>query len=289
MRLLFFHTGLSAAFLFACFGHGPEPFQFAALALYLGAAIAALLIYRKAQGRQYKTRYLDYRALAEGLRLQIFWRLAGLRENVADYYLRKQKTELDWIRNAVRVWTTECAAEPLPPELELVRKHWVADQRRFFEQAAKRDQRNREAEERWSKILLGATLALAAILILSMLWKRDQSQAVLRSNAFARLGRPEFKMEWHAVIAMVMGMLPAVAGVMAGFSLKMAYGEQKKQYERMWKLFSRGTECLDHALAAKNRELAVRTILDLGKEALEENGDWVLLHRERTVEMRLGG
>ncbi len=224
-----------------------------------------------------------------GLRLQIFWRLAGLRENVADYYLRKQKTDLDWIRNAVRVWNTECAGANVTPDMELVRDLWVKDQCRFFERASKRDERHSETEKRWSQWLLGATLAIAVVLIFTMCCSKGEPGAILRRDIFQRFGRPEYRMELHGVIVMVMGMLPAIAGVMAGFSLKMAYGEQKKQYARMWKLFSRGAECLDQALAKDDRALAIRTILDLGREALEENGDWVLLHRERTLEMRIGG
>ena len=34
----------------------------------------------------YDNKYFDYRALAEGLRVQIFWRIAGLRDSVADHY-----------------------------------------------------------------------------------------------------------------------------------------------------------------------------------------------------------
>ena len=41
-------------------------------------------------------------ALAEGLRIQIFWRLAGISDAAADHYLRKQRSELDWIRRAMR-------------------------------------------------------------------------------------------------------------------------------------------------------------------------------------------
>jgi hypothetical protein len=49
-------------------------------------------------------KYQDYRALAEGMRVQFYWRLAGLKLSVADHYLRKQRSELDWICSAIRVW-----------------------------------------------------------------------------------------------------------------------------------------------------------------------------------------
>ena len=40
----------------------------------------------------------DYRALAEALRVQIYWSVAGLNRSVAHDYMQRQKDELDWIR-----------------------------------------------------------------------------------------------------------------------------------------------------------------------------------------------
>jgi len=33
---------------------------------------------------------------------------------------------------------------------------------------------------------------------------------------------------------------------------------------------------------------AQQLLLDLGCEALEENGDWVMLHREKTADVHMG-
>lgn len=40
----------------------------------------------------------DYRALAEALRVQIYWSVAGLNRSVAHDYMQRQKDELNWIR-----------------------------------------------------------------------------------------------------------------------------------------------------------------------------------------------
>ena len=42
-------------------------------------------------------------------------------------------------------------------------------------------------------------------------------------------------------------------------------------------------------LAAGELGSAQELLLQLGKEALIENGDWVLLHRERPMELPIGG
>ena len=58
--------------------------------------------------RRYHESYVAYRAIAEGLRVQFFWREADVlghhntSAQVQDYYLRRQKGSMEWIRMALR-------------------------------------------------------------------------------------------------------------------------------------------------------------------------------------------
>jgi hypothetical protein len=85
-----------------------------------------------------------------------------------------------------------------------------------------------------------------------------------------------------------MGMLPALAAAIAGYAEKMALSPQSKSYQWMKALFQRADDELGKLLHNQNWSEAQNLILDLGKEALEKNGDWVVVHRERTPEVRLG-
>ncbi len=77
------------------------------IAAYLGLFFLGFVVYRLASGLQWHRKFLDYRALAEGLRVQFYWRLAGvsgqLRNDFAyDNFLQKQDVEIGWIRNVMR-------------------------------------------------------------------------------------------------------------------------------------------------------------------------------------------
>ena len=66
---------------------------------------------------KWQRKYLDYRTLAEGLRVQFYWAAAGVTSgNVSkfahDNFLQMQDTELGWIRNVMRVAGTECDVAP---------------------------------------------------------------------------------------------------------------------------------------------------------------------------------
>ncbi|SRR5579862_1966034 len=289
LRAIIFGSGILAVFLFECFADGPEPLQVWALLCYVILCAVTYGSYKLVNPERFKTKYLDYRALAEGLRLQIFWRIAGLKQQVADYYLRKQKTELGWIRNAIRVWSAAATTTPRENErLDIVQSRWIEDQFRFFERVSERDQRRQKIEKCCTFYILLLTMAIASATLLIGGFGRRFNLA-LSSHPW-QYGLPDrYKMELHGLILIGMAILWATAGAITAYSLKMAVGEQEKQYRRMQSLFRRGSECLKKALATNDRELAIKTIFDLGKEALEENGDWVLLHRERNVDVHLGG
>jgi hypothetical protein len=53
----------------------------------------------------------------------------------------------------------------------------------------------------------------------------------------------------------------------------------------MGMVFSRASANLERLIAKNDAAGAVKCLKKLGREALEENGDWVLIHRERPLEM----
>jgi len=130
---------------FAIFAHYDKPLFMIPSGLLAGTA---LLVYRRAKAKDYQDKYQDYRALAEGLRVKFFWRLAGILDEVTDHYLGKGRTELDWIRHALRGWglgEREEGGEASPPDspgtmdaMKVVLAHWVHDQQRYFAMASRK-------------------------------------------------------------------------------------------------------------------------------------------------------
>ena len=64
-----------------------------------------------------------------------------------------------------------------------------------------------------------------------------------------------------------------------------AFKEHAKQYRRMSSLFAHASRQLKDLMGLDNVDKARDLLRELGKESLAENGDWVLLHRERPLEL----
>jgi hypothetical protein len=251
--------------------------------LSLGAAVA---FYALAKWKDYQNKHLDYRALAEGERVQLFWNLAGLSEDVAEHYLRQHRTELEWIRNAIRAWNVVAEDPCLPgspapegddkpasePALDIVAKHWIEDQRTFFQDSKGKDRKRLARHGRVATcfFLFGLGLAIVVVAL--------------------HLLRPEFGegSRWRNPLIVIMGMTPAIAAAIGGYAEKMAYSAQAKRYDWMNSLYDRAANQLANLVGHKDRARAQQLIFDLGKEALEENGDWVMIHRERTADVYKG-
>ena len=229
--------------------------------LYVGALGAAYALWLWSRRARYQTKYLDYRALAEGLRVQIFWRLAGISDAAADHYLRKQRSELDWIRRAMRAhdlgpgWDGAGAAPAVRP-LRLVLDRWVKPQSAYFSRAAQRN------DGRYRKIQRCGYGFFAVALVL----------------AFAK---PFLGAQNPALV--VVTLVPVVAALSQAWADKLALAPLAKQYGRMSHVFAAADTALTAAIAEGNDARGRALIQELGIEALAENADWVLLHRDRPV------
>ena len=248
-----------------------------ALIIYFLALVTGSLIWLFDRKRAVEQRFLDYRTLAEALRIQNMWTQNKVDRSVADYYLRKHRQGLRWIRFALRAFaTTEAIIQLLHIRRTVVKgtdsdsgfphgQAWMNDQHEYF----KRTLRSRESNV--NKLQLASKMLYALGLL----------------AAFTALGIPFLeivKMREHEII-FLMGALPALAGTLGAWVKQAALGEEALHARSMETLFSLALE----EWARPESQCSRRAILEhLGKEALQENADWLALRRSRPLEAPLG-
>lgn len=251
--------------------------------LYVLLSLLVYLIYWLSRKRKYQIKHLDYRALAEGLRVQFFWRFFEMADekrtlndkpgdhvipsSVSDCYLRKQNNVLGWIRDAIRIVSTphfnNKPGYGIKDCLTIIREYWVMDQAKYYAKSALRDEHK---SRQFDKIVLPLILAGGITsLFLTGLFPFITEQAMLKN-----------------ILILCVGYLPAVGGLLKTYAFTMGYEEQARQYERMANDFSNASTELETATDVEQFKLIIH---QLGKEALRENGDWVALHRERPVKV----
>jgi hypothetical protein len=223
------------------------------------------------------THHQDYRAIAEGMRVELFWRLVGVPDDVTVHYLRTHRTELDWIRNDLRGWRltsgdtgpqSRLQPPPLADRLRLALDRWVDHQRRYFAAADAREHARAKRFETLTTagigLAAGVTIVMGTVVGLHLV---DGESALVEV--------------WLIVIEAGL----ALGAIAHHYIEKMAFTEHAKQYGRMQAIFARAAVLVRRAIGSNDLDGAQDRLRRLGREALEENGDWVVLHRERPLEM----
>ena len=238
---------------------------------FLGAVACAVAINLVIIGKGMQDRFQDYRALAEGLRVQFYWRVAGIRESVYDHYFARQEGELDWIRNAMRAARFQREAESAPAEgdrlgalLETVLAEWVDDESAYFARAV-RVERALATRVKWGA---NACLIVTALVAFALALQ-------IARNSYAG----------HGPLVAVLTLALAGAGLFTGYAQKRAHDEHARRYRRMYALYRIAGERVASHLREGNVAAARDVLVQLGREALAETCDWLLLHRERQIEV----
>ncbi|RZD15274.1 MAG: hypothetical protein EVJ47_03110 [Candidatus Acidulodesulfobacterium ferriphilum] len=213
--------------------------------------LAAFIIARYHKNRE---SYINYRSLAEGLRVVFFLRFAGLHEDAADNYLSKQAEELQWVREAMR--SANVIKPKIKPDFEMVQKDWINGQIKYYTGAKARDQKK-------------LTTIRTITIILLLLGFISAVLALIK-------GLTGILPPLNLLIAMT-ALMPAYAAILETYSVRMGFTEHIKEYSRMQGIFERANKLLKNSKDVESRQ---RIFLMLGREALRENADWLLLHRK---------
>jgi hypothetical protein len=138
----------------------------------LGVTLATWIVYVRFKRTAAAERCEDYRAIAEGLRVQFYWTASGSGELVAANYLQHQRGELGWIRNVIRVTAfpyepnrvrfSELSIEEQRSTLKCIREAWIGGQWAYFKKAVGDLSVRREVFSTYSRVLLWTGFVLFA-------------------------------------------------------------------------------------------------------------------------------
>ena len=146
--------------------------------------------------------------------------------------------------------------------------------------AAREDARHRRFET-WRRWSFRASFLASALLVLFAI------AASLRPAYFGGVTHEEL---WHNVLIFAIGTTAVAAALFGDYPERRGFDEHARRYELMAGLYDRALAALDDVPESEHLARARRLIAEVGHEALEENGDWVLLHRALPIELlQIGG
>lgn len=266
------------------------------LGIKLGLLVVAFAVFALAKRNDYENRYQDYRAIAEGLRVQHAWCCAGLHDRLVEAsYLQMQQSELQWIRLALRTAylisgaRARCSSDSIDhPDCQ----GWIATQRNYYGNVAgpREAKYNRLAHR---AIVAFATAGGALSGIAGILFALAQTKGIsipwlsIHWSIYGPSAQPPWYFPWPQKLVNealpYWAAMPAALGGMIAlliqfYSQQRGFTENARRYQHMYVVFAVAQERLE-----KKAGDPVAVLAELGHEALAEHADWLILHRERPL------
>ena len=271
MRSLYM-LGALMGIAFVCYSDLPQDLPYVDDAIYLFVVLFAggALLAWTGRRRDWHRKYIDYRALAEGLRVQGYWGCAGIGTDelgafAHEDFMQKQDIELGWIRNVMRVPGINAVVAASATGVAQVIVDWIGEpdgngQLGYYTRKSEQRSRDHHATQRLALILVCAVIGASILLALFHHWLDADSSALL--------------------VAM-MGVLSVIAAARESYAFRKADKELIKQYQYMRGAFASARRKLDATRDADARSDILRA---LGEAALAEHAEWALMHRQRPLE-----
>ena len=236
-----------------------------------------------AHRRSWQRKYLDYRALAEGLRVDFYWEIAGVRrqfdgEFAHESFLQKQDVDLEWIRAAMRTVSFRLAMRPGGPfETGFAQAYaaWIGDadevngggQLLFYKRRTRTLRRNLELKERIGRALLFGGLILAVAFTVDI--------------ALGMTAGPTLPAAVRGAMLWALALLTVYAAIFEIYLTEKSDRALIRQYEYMYSLFGFAASELKHPRSATKRAEILRS---LGHACLAEHAQWILMHRDKRID-----
>ena len=237
---------------------------------FLMCFVVATAVQAVASRRGWNRKYLDYRTLAEGLRVQFHWAMAGITQrNLEQYshdnFLQLQDPELGWIRNTMRVAGLQNDTVPHIEDaaLSVAMREWVGDsesgQLGYYRKKSEERMHRHRRTEALGRVSLFTSAGVVVLFLVA-------GQSIPESYVDPLLA--------------LMGVTLLLFGVRHAYAHAIAEKELIKQYEFMLRIFVNAKLRLTKSVDDEQRR---QILMALGSSALDEHAQWILMNRERSV------
>lgn len=252
--------------------------------------IAGILMSRRHLRRKTYSKFIEYRALAESMRVEFYRGLLGSREPIPDVCYGYMKNELFWIRSVLKSWNANFMNDYQAVDqttslggraIDVVTSCWVDGQLGYHKKKRDRNAAAFGRYNRMSRVLVAATTTISVLLILTMALlpgTLSQVVAVLEPVYLSGICLVHgMDITGSTVVRAVMILLVAVTSYYAmGSSL--IHGGTPEQISAKVQMFSIAKiRMMETDDIVTKREI----LWELGDQCLDEMNDWVFEHKAK--------
>lgn len=238
----------------------------------------ALFLISKKHGAHMK--FLQYRALAESMRVQLYLCAAGIYENIGNAFTWTQKHESTWVKEAAGAVIIGAEKASAVPD-EVLKAYWIDDQLAYHKKALKRDSGKQKINEKTARGMLAASVVLFLLVFALEFFAKDlMTQIVIAKFPKLLLTHAGQDFTLRSLLKIVLGVVSAVTMFLSNYYDKLSFERKSDDHEKMIRLY----QTADEHYARGDKE---GLFLALAREEIIENGNWVSYCRENAPSFNL--
>jgi hypothetical protein len=238
------------------------------LAITMGLLILAGSIYFYSRITKDHTKYLYNRTLAEALRIQYYWNVAGINQNVSDYILRIHRKEFIWVEHILSsLYGISFNKKPISSEaINNLTNNWIKNQADFFDSSI------RKMTQKLARYRLVSNISfIVAFVLLLSIFLLEQFYVVNNYMNYLQV---------------FIATLLSIFALIRAFIQITGYGQLLNQYDLMYILYNKAKAQINYINSTLHESVEQHAYLKelffiIGKEALIENGNWYLIIKEK--------
>ncbi|MDE7264721.1 MAG: DUF4231 domain-containing protein [Clostridia bacterium] len=254
------------------------------------ALIIWLIVYGKKKA--YHKKYVEYRALAEALRIQFYMSMCLTEKpvvaNVCDLYAWSQKVDMIWIDKAIQALGVISESERMKINTTQVIDAWIGNnknptgQLRYHNDKKATNKQKAKTFENLSKVFQVATvciyIAIFAVEVVACVLKICKIDWFWEGTFFGKISYRNFA-------AIILGTVTAGSLLASSFWGKLSYGRKYDDNEKMSKFYASAFERWN---AVKNHNSEIeRFVKEIAREEIVENGIWCSYVGENGLEINI--
>lgn len=239
------------------------------LPLYGALLLLSSALLRLSRQRGYHARYLQYRVLAEALRIQFFLSAANIGHNIASFFTWTQRQDSDWVAGALSsLLALSTSSEVTREEMK---RYWIFEQQSYHEKAQKRS----AGILRLSQSTAAIMAALSVGLLITALFLEFLGSPVMTAVVPTDALRPILMMRGgeqvtvSAIIKILLGGASAVTLFLSSYYGKLSLGRKNTDHRKMAALYRQAG-----AYGNAENDGAEQLFLKLAQEEIIECGNW---------------
>lgn len=242
--------------------------------------------------KAYHNKYIEYRVLAEALRIQFYMSLClkenPLVTNVCDLYAWSQKLELIWIEKAIQALEVVNNSEKSEIDTTKVIDVWIGNNEQPIGQLKYHNRKkivNIKKAKKFERLSKGFQIATIAIYIL--IFAFEIAAYILKGCNISWFWEGAFiaQVSWRNFAAIALGTSTAGSLLASSYWGKLSYNRKVADNEKMSRFYA---SACDRWNEVKNHSPEIeRFVKEIAREEIVENGIWCSYVNENGLEINI--